>query len=690
MSGELALVLAALNENDINGAAARCEKWRGMEPASALAHNLSGIVALQSDDIHQAVAWFKLATELDPRYAKAWCNLGAAYKQIKRIEDALVCFKAAVDLAPAEANIRYNLALLLHEQARNTEAKEVLENWPETEAITAEGGWLLAKVTYLLGSSMDACNIMAGLTRRYAQSHELWRTYGDLLRETGQNAQAENAYRSAIAIAPQDSQSLRGLGNLLVLGGQPNEGMRLLQRAVELQPDDPATLVDYAQSLVASGIFLDARQILQQALTRWPENPVLHFNLGLVEGEHGDRTLAERSTQRAIAIDPEMYLAQNYLGILQEKRGQTEAAAKSYRAALSLNQDFAESYNNLGNLLWRELSLDEAEWNYRKAIELKPEFPAAHHNLGLLLLVTGRFEEGWREYEWRWKILEARLHIRVLDQPEWRGECLAGKRVLVHAEQGFGDTLQFVRYMPLLTQTGAEVIFESPPPLMRLLESMDGIGCLVKRGEPLPEFDYHVPLLNLPGLMGTRFGSIPSRTSYLKADQIDVEKWGRRFSTIGEGYRVGLVWAGNPKHINDRCRSMIASDLTPLADICNVQWVSLYKRPAGVSSIMPALPIPMIDWTDELADYAETAALIEHLDLIITVDTSVAHLAGALGKPVWIMLPFAPDWRWLLESNVSPWYPTATLFRQEFPGSWLGIMEKAALNLRRVQGPSDR
>jgi tetratricopeptide (TPR) repeat protein len=681
MNDKLAMVLAALNNRDIDGAAAICSEWRNEEPASALACNLSGVVAMEADDINGAVSWFEAATQLDSGYAKAWCNLGVACKQVSREIDALACLKKAAELAPTEADIKYNLALLMHEQAMNEEAKKVLETWPEAIPISAQARWLQAKVMYGLGRLHEACAIMAEMTKLYKDRNDLWLTYGDLLREAGQVLAAEIAYREAVKLNKNDFASLRELGNLLLKRDQLNDGMQFLKRAFELQPDDYDALLDYAHSLFMGGIFLDARQLLQRALEKWPNDANVHYRLGLVEGEHGDSEFSEKLMKRAIEIDPAMYMAQNYLGVLLLKKWRIEEAAEYIRAALSTKIDFAESYNSLGNVYWQSLSIDNAEANYRKAIELKPEYPEAHHNLGLLLLLTGRFDEGWQHYEWRQRIPEAKIHTREFDQPAWRGEDLASKRIFVHQEQGFGDVIQFVRYVPLLAQQGAEVIFESPPQLSRLLASVEGISCLVQRGNPSPEFDYYVPLLNVPRFMGTRSDNIPCRIPYLKPDPSDIEKWGKRLDTIGPGYRVGIVWAGNPKHLNDRCRSMNISELAPLASIENVKWISLYRRPKGAVISEDTISMQLIDWTEELSDYTDTAALIAHLDLVISVDTSVAHLAGALGKPVWIMIPFVPDWRWMLDRSTSPWYPTATLYRQKCAGDWADVMENILKDL---------
>lgn len=684
MSEKLAIVLDALSDKNVEYASVLCKQWRAEEPASALASNLSGVVSMRAGDIQGAISWFTIATQIDTRYSKAWFNLGIAYKQVNRVNDALICFRMAYDLEPIVDDIRYNLALLLHEQAMHAEAREVLADRPTTIPLSMEGAWLLAKVTYALGDVLQSCEMIAELLQYYNKYSDLWRTYGDLLCEIGDDALAEHAFHEALALSPEDIGSLRGLGNLLVRRGRVVEGIQQLERAIELSPDNLDALIEYAQSLVTNGCFLDARQVLQKALHHWPANAKLHFNLGMVEGQYGDRLLGERELRRAIDLDPSLYLAHNYLGTLLEKVGQVGEASACYEKTILLSPNFAEAYSNQANLLASRLQLDVAENYYRKAISLKPDFPEAHHNFGLLLLLTGNFRDGWREYEWRWKTPDVRPHVRAFDQCEWRGEHIAGKRILVHAEQGYGDTIQFVRYMPLLAQQGATVIFESPLPLVRLLSTMQGIDVLLGRGQPIPTFDCHVPLLNLPGLMDTQSKNMPVSVPYLSSNDEDKKFWRERLPPSDSKLCVGIVWAGNAKHPNDRLRSLPVSDLALLVDVENIQWVSLQKFKPSSSMSGINIPLPLIDWTTELNDYADTAALIDQLDLVITVDTSVAHLAGALGKPVWVMLPYVPDWRWMLDRRTSPWYPTTVLYRQSKMGDWMSVLEEMKQDLNTL------
>jgi hypothetical protein len=356
--------------------------------------------------------------------------------------------------------------------------------------------------------------------------------------------------------------------------------------------------------------------------------------------------------------------------------------------------------------------LEEAVATFRNAVALAPQNGVIHYNYALALLLSGQLEQGFIEHEWRWQVPQLGLTKRQFPQPRWEGEDPSGKRLLLYCEQGFGDSIQFLRYVPLLRARGAEVIVQLPGELMRLAQSLrtearsaeavipnvlvrdlgigdasrstaqhDGFSTplrFVTFGDPLPDFDCHASLISLPRLMKTTVERIPANVPYLRADRALAEVWRERVETTSAGkLKVGFAWAGRREHWNDRNRSLPDDALKQLlAQDLPVAFFSVQKQPH-----LP-LPVNMIDWTAELNDFADTAALIENLDLIISVDTSVAHLAGAMGKRVWLLLPFAPDWRWLRNRDDSPWYPTMRLFRQARSGDWRGCIETIARELR--------
>lgn len=676
MTDKETAIRQALGQGDMSAAADICASWCEEEPSSHTAQNLLGVIAMKQHDYPTAVACFNKAIELQPEYARAWSNLGLAYQELRQDHDALASLKRSVELAPDLADLRWNYILLLDRLSMHEELVRLIETPALQDTLSLDAAWLLAKSYYALGQLERSCEVLAETLASHPLQSELWIIFGNLLLEMGRYSDAEHAYRRVAELAPDNLVATRALGNLLVRQGRAVEGRNLLQQVATQQPAEPDVLVELAQAVVACGQFLDAKRLLIDGLQRWPLYAPLHFNLGLVEGEYGNWVMAEKYAAKAIELDSQMFLAHNYLGTLLEKKSHWSAAEAAYKTAVSLSPDFAEAYSNLGNLQAREMRLDEAEANYRKAILLKSDQVEAHHNLGLLLLLKGEFDEGWREYHWRWQTKEGKRYLRSFEQPEWRGEDIKGKKILVHAEQGFGDTLQFVRYMEQLQRLGACVIFEAPQPLERLLKTCQGIDYLIRRGEPIPTFDFHVPLLNIPGQLGTELNNIPAHIPYLHSTAELNGKWQGLLAALGEGYRVGIAWAGSAKHANDQSRSIPAQELALLSELKGVHWISLYKPTPGYSVSKPEGYLRLIDWTRELHDYADTAALVDQLDLVVAVDTSVAHLAGALGKPVLILLPFVPDWRWLLQGERSPWYPTAELIRQGRNEKWSDVLKK--------------
>jgi tetratricopeptide repeat protein/glycosyl transferase family 9 (putative heptosyltransferase) len=369
------------------------------------------------------------------------------------------------------------------------------------------------------------------------------------------------------------------------------------------------------------------------------------------------------------------------LGAERQRAGLLAEAESLYRHALLLRPDLAEAHYNLGTALDQMGRWDEAIAALRQAVALRPDLATAHWNLAAMLLRQGDLPRGWEEYEWRWKIPELRLSRVTCPQPQWNGEELMGRRILVYAEQGFGDTIQFARYVPLVARLGGRVMLGCRRELTALLGRLDGVErCLPQPGPAPADFSFHCTLPSLPRIFGTTTATIPWSGPYLAADAAKAAAWQARLRRDGRR-RIGLVWAGRPTHPNDLNRSIAPDRLRPLADVPDVQWFSLQKGPAAgrISDGLAALT----DWTAEMNDFDDTAALLANLDGVICVDTSVAHLAAALGRPTWVLLPFVPDWRWMLERSDSPWYPTMRLFRQPAAGDWDSVLREVVAALRR-------
>jgi tetratricopeptide (TPR) repeat protein len=388
---------------------------------------------------------------------------------------------------------------------------------------------------------------------------------------------------------------------------------------------------------------------------------------------------AEASYHKALSIRSDYTEAHSNLGALYNEWGKHEDAAASCRKALTINPDFAEAHSNLGGALQDLGFLDEAVASFRKALAIKPDCAEAHSNLGLISLLMGDFETGWPEYSWRQLKDDSVLKNRAYPQPFWDGEDLTGKTIFVYPEQGLGDIIQFVRYLPMVRQRGGCVAFDVPLSMVRLFRDLDGIDIALKHGDLLLPFDCHIPLLEFPRLFGTTLDTIPASAAYLHADKELTDAWAERLGPR-QGFRIGLVWGGNPGHLNDHNRSIDPELFRPLIETPGVEAFSLMVGRDGEAARV--FGDGLSDLAPHLGDFADTATAIAHLDLVISVDTAPAHLAGALGAPVWTLLPFNPDWRWMLDRDDSPWYPSMRLFRQETPGDWEGVFQEVETALR--------
>jgi tetratricopeptide (TPR) repeat protein len=403
--------------------------------------------------------------------------------------------------------------------------------------------------------------------------------------------------------------------------------------------------------------------------------------------------------RQILTVDPDQAAVHYLLGLAYMHMDQPVQAIPHLRAALRRRPD-AEAALNLGAMYMRIGQPRQAIARYRAALRLRPDFAAAHNNLAMALLATGQMETGWAEYEWRWQVAPGLHGRRDFRQPQWTGQRAQGCTLLIHAEQGFGDTLQFCRYAALARARGLRVMLEVPAALVRLLRGVSGVSAVIAQGDALPHFDLHCPMLSLPLALGTTVATIPGSTPYLFAEVAATAAWGSRLAMHGTGQRVGLVWAGglradDPQAASiDRRRSLALERLAPLLAVPGVLFVSLQKGgrlPASMSlrgSPGPKQPrssgVRLIDHTGDLHDFADTAALAANLDLVISVDTAVAHLAGALGKPVWLLDRFDHCWRWLGGRRDSPWYLTMRIYRQPAPGDWETVVAEAARDLREL------
>lgn len=529
---------------------------------------------------------------------------------------------------------------------------------------------------------------------------------GDVLTDAGQFTEAEELYRRAIALdgesptvaaaydglaailqdmgdlenaipASKMAAHLRGnaddsfgVGNTLEYLGRTFDAIDMFVLATEQRPGFIQAHIKAAQHLLAVERCNDAVPHYLTAIDAHPEMAELHCNLANAYRRLGKLGEALDSVRRAIELKPKLAESHVIMGSIWRDRRRPSDALESLRRALAINPNLADPTNIMAVLVEQAGQIEQAASLYARAVELQPDSAQFHENLGISLLMRGHFKRGWQEYDWR-RLKPNNPGSRPFPQPAWDGSPLNGQTIMLFSEQGFGDTIQFLRYAKMVADRGARVLLECQAPLVSLARQVSGIADVIAQGEAWPECHAQLALMSLPIVFGTDLHTIPADVPYISADPHLVSIWKEKLSAC-TGKRIGLAWEGSVTHKNDKNRSMPANRLAPLAEVNGISLISLQK----LGRTAPPDDLKLLDLTTELMDFSDTAALIANLDLVITVDTAIAHLAGAMGKPVWILLPSVPDWRWMLGRDDSPWYPNARLFRQEVPGDWGGVVRR--------------
>ena len=470
----------------------------------------------------------------------------------------------------------------------------------------------------------------------------------DLLRE-GNAAEAETFCRAALSLDPARPDSWTALGLAILTQGRAGEAVLCVRESLRLDPANPETHNMLGIAMHALNALAEAENHFRATLRLHPDHPGATLNLG----------------------------------VIRQSLGHLPEAEALYRRARAKGVEEARVCNNLALVLAEQGKLEDAERSCRDALADTPGYAEAEVNLAMILLMRGRLTEAWPHYEARWRIAPLCFQPGYPAETRWTGTApIEGKTILLHAEQGLGDTLHFCRYAPLVAARGARVILAVPPGLLRLMGSLAGVDQVVSIEDTPPAFDLHCPLMSLPLAFNTTLETIPGAVPYLTVDPAQVEEWEKIIPSAPDraGPRIGLVWAGGARPHQphaaaiDKRRSMRLADMAPLVAVPGCVFVSLQCGPPARQA--DTAPFPLIGLTDRLTDFADTAALIETLDLIITVDTAVAHAAGALGKPVWLLSRFDACWRWLRDRDDTPWYPTMRLFRQTAPGDWAGVIQR--------------
>ncbi len=582
--------------------------------------NLLGVIALQNNNYDLAAQYLNRALALNPNFADAHNHLGIALKEQGRLAEAVASHQRALTLSPNLVAAYINL--------------------------------------------------------------------GNALKQQGNLAEAIRTYEQALRLNPDAMEAYVNLGDALTEMGKPGEATRYLQQALRLNPNVPEAHNNMGNALKELGQPNEAAAHYQQALRLRPNYAETLNNLGTLLQEQDKLTEADACLREALRLNPNFAKAHNNLGIVLGLEKKPAEAEHAYREAIRLIPNFAEAHYNLAHILHLQGKLDEALASTEQALRLRPDYPEAQSHLGILSLLRGDFDKGWPAYEWRWKTRPLAPFQRHFPQPVWQGTRQRGSTIFLYAEQGFGDAMQFVRFAQIAKERCGTVLVECPSELRRILSTCPGVDRVLSVGEPPPRFDVHASLMSLPYILHTTLTTIPATTPYLFAAPGLVEQWKQELSRF-PGFKIGIVWQGNPKYWNphlkatDLVRSVRLAQFEPIARQPGVHLVSLQKGFGSEQIAEMKERFAVADLSTRLNDFMDTAAVIKNLDLVITVDTAVAHLAGALGVPTWVALPYVPDWRWLLQRQDSPWYPTLRLFRQSRTDAWDDVFVKMSEALAR-------
>ena len=605
----------------------------------ALAYFQAGQLSAAEGIYRQILAW-------QPETAEAWYRLGLIRLTAGRCDEAATLIARAIGQAPAEATYHSDLGTAYH---------------------------LLGRLEDAVACFQQAIAIRPDLSDAHLN-------LGETLLRLLRFEEAIEHCRQGLALRPDYAVAHNNLGNALARAGRKEEAAACYRRAAGLNPAYPEPHQNLGTIFLTRREWTEAADAFARAIALRPNYTEAHSGLGGALLELGRIDEAIAACRSALAIQPASAEAHNHLGHALMHADRWEEAVESLRRARALKPDCAEAHSNLGAAYAGLGRAEEAVELHRQAIAVNPLFDGAYWNLSLALLLLGRYEEGWREYERRFS--SGAVPARILSRPRWNGERIDGRTLLIHCEQGFGDTLQFVRYLPLVRErSGADrVILECQPSVTSLLAGGQWDAEVIpSRGDNealLPPYDCQAPLLSLPLLLRI-LEPLTITGPYLSAEPDRCSLWRKRLGPSA-GVRVGLAWAGNPAHGNHRRRSIDPEMLRSLLRTPGASFYSLQVDSSGAGTLADA---GLVDLTAQVADFSDTAALVTVLDLIITVDTAVAHLAGAMGRPVWLLLPFVPDWRWGLGREETPWYPTMRLFRQTKGGDWESLLKRVSAEL---------
>ncbi len=685
-----------------------------INPNYITAYNNLGIIYMEKNQLDAAIDCHQQVITLNPNDASAYYNMGSAYQRKPNFTQAQKCYEQALSLNPNYAEAYYNLGVMYQDTASATAisyyetALSIQPQYPQAhynlgtiylkqhnylQAISHYQAALAIAPNYIeaqcyLGHAYLKQKNFDDAVIHYEKALEIQADYTDALCGLGAvylaNNQLELAidyYEQTLRLNPNYTEAYYNLG--LVYAKQNNQSLALEYYKKTLQLD--ANYIEACCSLGAMYLeqkeFTLAIDYYQQALAINSDCMEAQHNSGIIYFKQNNFAMALSCFHQCLHIDPNYVDAYCSLGKIYAQQNQQQLAIEYYEKAVAINSQSANNYTELGLLYYAILQLENAIFYYEKALTVDSHYARAHTNLGFALLLTGDYETGWEEYEWRWQT--ENLDLPKMSFPtakEWQGEHLAGKTILLYAEQGLGDSFQFIRYAALIAEYGAQVLVQCPVVIKALFMDLPYIAQVISYKDQYPHFDFYAPLMSLPRLFKTRLHTIPAQVPYLFVHK----KLNFDLPFNKNTVNVGFVWAGNAKHVNNKNRSIDISHFQVFASINAVQFYSLQVGDSHTDLSQLQFVHPIIDVGSKVTDFVDTAAVITQLDLIICVDTSVAHLAGALNKPTWLLLPFVPDWRWLLTREDSPWYPSFRLFRQQQRGDWLAVFQHLKSELTKL------
>ena len=579
----------------------------------------------------------------------------------------------------------FNQAESLLLQGQIEEAEKLYRSVLEASDCHPQALYSLGIIAHRRGRLTEAIKYVSDAISSKSDLPKFHNTLGLLLEAAGQNRQAVTAYENAVKLKPDYVEAWLNMAIAFLGDGKFAEGAGCAKKVIELMPNQAMAYNALGYCQQQMGNLQDAAVCYRKAVQLKPDFAEAYNHLGVLLNEQGNYIEAVDSFKKALRIDPNYVEVYNNMAIAKKALCAFDEAIDLYRKAAEINPTFFEAFNNLANSLRDKGLCDEAIENYNRAIEINPNDYNAYRNRSLALLLNGNLHEGFKQYQHQRQLsLNIQTNRHDCKKPRWDGTPINGKTLLIHFEHGYGDNIQLIRYLPMVKKLGVTVLFEAPKPMLSLLRNFPGIDHLIEAGADRgvrEDFDFYTALMDLPAIFETTLTTIPLNVPYLFADKEKTEKWKKRLDTCC--YKAGIVWAGKPSHSNDLNRSCSLNSFAALAGIKNLKLFSLQKDKAA-SQVGMVDNFKIENLSDHLTDFCETAAVIENLDLVISVDTSVLHLAGAMGKPAWGLLPFSPDWRWLLEREDSPWYPTIKLFRQKTFGDWKDVFERVKSELKNI------